>query len=116
DWGKRIHGRTARVQARGVTFGLAVFKCSMVHDPFRYKWVMEDGSWTIRIPPDYGETSSRNHSVGISRPSPNSLARFSTAEPSAANCVPAPVLLLKTVICFALVRPAMLPASRSSIS
>jgi hypothetical protein len=45
-----------------------------------------------------GDTLSRNHSVGSSRPKPIARARFTTAEPTAANCVPAPVLLLNSVI------------------
>ena len=45
-----------------------------------------------------GDTLSRNHSVGSSRPKPIARARFTTAAPTAANCVPAPVLLLNSVI------------------
>src|SRR6185312_17516173 len=41
-----------------------------------------------------GDTDSRNHSVGSSRPNPSARARFMTAAPTAANWMPDPVLLL----------------------
>ena len=92
------------------------YHCSTIHPelsrispPTSGENLDTEGSWI-------GGWTSRNHSVGISFPRPISRAFLRTTDPSAANCVPAPVLLLNNVISSTRVRPGTLPARRSWIS